>query len=376
MLTVDSVIPFLLEHGLFDLEWIIDGDLSVRSVARRNRNLRVDGPAGIGFLIKQPDDPARGGSETLRREAAFYALCREEPSLGPVAAIVPRLLWTDASACILVFDLIAGASTLRSCWETAGGTMTKSAAMSFGRAMATIHRACAGIVRDKDPRLAAFSSSPPWGIWLHRPNIAELAHLCPARLELLRILQTQEGIRDRLDRLYQEWQTPTLIHGDIKFDNVLISEPTPRPETGPGGVWIADWEMAQLGDPAWDLAGALQDLIVLWVASMPLAADTTLAELASQARIPIGVLRTAARAVWYGYRDGAELQPSEADQLLLRAVELSAARLMQSAFEAADGSDRLPGWSVISVQIAANLLANPGRGQVELYGIPQSWPFP
>ena len=66
MLGVDNVADFLLEKGLIDTAWIIDGALTVRSAARRNRNLRVEGPGGTGFLIKQPDSPLEGGFQTLR----------------------------------------------------------------------------------------------------------------------------------------------------------------------------------------------------------------------------------------------------------------------------------------------------------------------
>jgi hypothetical protein len=371
MLTVDTVVPFLLGHGLIDPRWVIDGELTVRSAARRNRNLRVEGPAGIGYLLKQPDDPIQGGWGTLRCEAAFLQLCWEDPALGPVARLVPRLHSTDLKECILVFELIAGAVPLRSRLENPERVGATIAAMrSLGRALATVHRTFRRIVEQDDPRLRWLSLSPPWGIGLHRPSVAQVTQLSPAGLAVLRILQTQEGIRDRLHRLSGHWQTPTLIHGDVKFENVLVPLAPPGDEPDSPEVWIADWEMVQFGDPAWDLAGALQDLLVLWVSSMPLSGDLRVSELAARARLPMAGFKNAARALWTGYRDNAELEAKEADRFLLRAVELSAARLAQSAFEGTDGIDRLPGWSAILLQITANLLAQPERGQIELYGIP------
>ena len=49
-----------------------------------------------------------------------------------------------------------------------------------------------------------------------------------------------------------------MIHNDIKSDNVLI-----RAGRGRGRVEarIVDWELVQLGDPAWDLAGACRDML-------------------------------------------------------------------------------------------------------------------
>lgn len=62
MLNVDNAIPYLLEHDLIDPTWIIDGDLTIRCAARRNRNLRVEGPDGAGYLIKQADELAQGAA--------------------------------------------------------------------------------------------------------------------------------------------------------------------------------------------------------------------------------------------------------------------------------------------------------------------------
>jgi hypothetical protein len=61
--------------------------------------------------------------------------------------------------------------------------------------------------------------------------------------------------------------------------------------------------------------------------------------------------------------------------LLMRAVAFSAARIIQSAYEISFGSDSLRGRPVVLLQIAANLLAEPERGQIELYGIPLGCPL-
>ena len=75
MLTVDDAIPFLLESRLIDRGWIIDGVLTIRCSAKRNRNLKIEGPDGAGLLIKQPDDPDGG--------------LRDAPLRGRVLSILP-----------------------------------------------------------------------------------------------------------------------------------------------------------------------------------------------------------------------------------------------------------------------------------------------
>jgi Ser/Thr protein kinase RdoA (MazF antagonist) len=276
-----------------------------------------------------------------------------------------------------VFELISDAVSL---WDELGELVAegRSAVVAhvLGHALGTIHRAFRLTDPDRDPRLAWLPRNLPAVMRLHRPGPGMLVDLCPANSETLRILQRDEGFGEQLERLCMRWQPGTLIHGDIRLDNILIGPPGARPDPDHAALWIVDWEMVRFGDPAWDLAGAFQDFLVYWVSSMPLADDLTVEQLAGQARMPLADLRGATRALWSGYRAAAVLDGAEVDDLLMRAVTFAAARLIQSAYELADRADRLPGPSVLLLQISANLLADPERGLVQLFGIPPAWSAP
>ena len=353
MLELDRVASFLVELGLIDATRIVEGDLTIRCVARRNRNFEVQLHEGSGWFIKQPGDPADGGHETLLREAEFHRLCRAERDAAPLISLVPRLVHSQMPDPILIFDLIADAINFGTLLESEHAEDIKvQAARALGTALGTVHRALERIATD-GLGIDGLPSPPiPGGMLLHRPNVAQLARLSPAILEALRILQAPGGIGADLDRLGREWRPTTLIHGDIKFENTLmrIQYTGVKPECT--RLWIVDWEMVQFGDPAWDLAGALQDFLVLWVSSMPLSDELTAEQMAAGARVRLAALRPAIRALWAGYRSGTGLQPEDAPQFLLHAIELSAARLIQSAFEAAEGAVQLPGRSVLLLQIA------------------------
>ena len=371
LLDVDNAIPFLIERGLIDHAWILDGGLIVRSLQRRNRNLRVVGRSGFGFLIKQPGNSTAEGLDTLRCEAQFHRLCREEPSMAAMARAIPRLVAAEDRESILVFEAIPDAITLREYFEPGGGRRrTGEAAAALGHFLGTLHRLLAMAGRRDDPRLAWLSRSLPWALSLHRPRPSLLATSSPAVRRLLGVLQGDEALWRRLDDLRRLWRPDAVIHGDIRSDNVLVWPFLGDLEAVPVGPWVVDWEMVAVGDPAWDVAGALQDLLVLWVSSMPTSDGATAETMTAGAGLRLEVLRNAAVALWGGYRRGAGLDPAHAEDLLARAVAFSAARLVQSAFEYAGAAEQLAGPAVALLQIAAHLLEDPHLGRVQLYGIP------
>src|SRR6516162_9494689 len=108
MLDVDNVVAFLLERGLVQTDWIISGELAIRSAARRNRNVRVEGPGGAGYLIKQPDEMAPESRRTLGNEAAFYEFCQQEEDAAALMAFLPRLVLRDQARAVHALGLVEG----------------------------------------------------------------------------------------------------------------------------------------------------------------------------------------------------------------------------------------------------------------------------
>lgn len=52
------------------------------------------------------------------------------------------------------------------------------------------------------------------------------------------------------------WKSNTLIHGDLKWEHCIISESSEEPK-----IYFIDWELSTYGDPAWDVACILSDII-------------------------------------------------------------------------------------------------------------------
>jgi hypothetical protein len=217
-----------------------------------------------------------------------------------------------------------------------------------------------------DLRLDWLTRAIPWVMLVHKPGPELLQTLSPANSQTLQILQSQEGLAARLDALRKSWRPVTVIHNDVKSDNVLMN---PGQEPGSVEVRIVDWELVQIGDPAWDLAGALQDVVRFWVYSMPLSLERTAEQMMAEARYPLEAVQAVCRALWAGYRSAAGALAREDPSLLTKAVKFSSARMIQSAYEMAFGAVALPPPAVVLLQVGANILDDPELAQVRLFGL-------
>jgi Ser/Thr protein kinase RdoA (MazF antagonist) len=378
VLGVESATAYLRDRGLINGPAAAVGSYTVRDAARRNRNLRVEGADGGGYLIKQPDPLEDDAEVTLRNEAAFHRLCLEEPALAALRGMIPRLADHDAERAVVVFELVPGAVPLRSSEGVLGATgLLAEAGRAVGAVLGTLHRACRALAAEADPRRPWLADKLPEIMTIHRPGPRLLEILSPASVEALKALQADGRLCGQLNGLRGLWRRETVVHGDVRFDNVLVLPPAGGPGAGrvPVGVRVVDWELVRLGDPAWDLGGALHEFLSLWVYSMPVSSALSAAEMAAGAVYPLAGMRRAIRATWGGYCAAAGLAADEADALLRRAVPYSAARLVQSVFESSYESDRLAARSVILLQLGANILDDPVSAQVRLYGLPGG-PYP
>ena len=365
-LTVDSAVPYLLGRGLLAPAEVVDGELRVTSAAYRHRQFRVErrlarGAAGRdrsrGYLLKQTEPSLSDARASFRAEVLFYRLCREEPCLAALASFLapPRLV--DADRRVLVFDFLDKARPLAS--TRALPSVPPTAAL--GRALGILHRDGASLVAD--PRLASQRSRPSV-FHLHRPPLSAAARLSGAQRQLLEILQEHSEIGEHLDAAAEMWTVgATLLHCDVRSDNVLV---LPAPADGVE-IRLVDWELFRTGDPAWDVAGAFQDLLSLWIRGLPFDPGLTGDERARRARHPLAVLHPLFAAFWQHYAAAAGLDVSGA--CLSRAVRFSAVRLLATVYEWGQGASELPAPAVTMLQVSTNILAEPERARAELYGL-------
>jgi aminoglycoside phosphotransferase (APT) family kinase protein len=367
-LTVDTVIPYLIERNLVSVASIVEGDLEVIDAGRRNQNLKIVRRRGPSYLIKQPGEGEGATDATIRCEASFYKYCELDPGAADIRAHLPAVHGWDENRGLLILELIDGRPLWAHYDATPAPEFPSDAAAPLGDALGTVHR----IFREQPSRpawMAALSAAPAWILFAHRPTPEILARLSPANAEVLKMLQKDRPMAAGLDRLRTEWSPNTLIHNDIKGDNILV---TARDNEGVR-VRTIDWELIQIGDAAWDVGTVFRDFLDYWLLSVPLSGDLAPEQMLEGAHLPLAKLHPAARAFWDAYRISARMDADSAGTFLLRSLRFAAARMAQGAYELSSGVHEPSNLAIAMLQLAANVLADPRDASLHLFGIPAPW---
>src|ERR1051325_10320749 len=102
IITTANISYYLLDKGLITAESVVDGDLMIVEITRRNRNFKVIRQQHQSFFLKQIQNWEPLAITTLQREATCYQLAQREAELAPLAALMPRYYLYDSSRHILV----------------------------------------------------------------------------------------------------------------------------------------------------------------------------------------------------------------------------------------------------------------------------------
>ena len=115
------------------------------------------------------------------------------------------------------------------------------------------------------------------------------------------------------------WRPTALVHGDLRWTNLVRDG---RPAAPP--LRLVDWELACIGDPAWDIGSVLADIVATTVLWCPTA----------QRHDPAAAATHFLRA----YRTRSAITDASWPALVVRSVRLAGVRLVQTMVEYGHGS--------------------------------------
>lgn len=357
LLSTQNAAFYLMERGWLPPAAVVDGDFMAIEASRRNKNLKVLRSEGPSLFLKQAGQWDPQSVSTLRTEAAVYQLANSETHFAALRPRLPRFHGFDPDRNVLVLEAVSGAESLHA-RQLRENALSPEVARSVGTALGTVHREVRADRALAQAPQGTFHTQPPWILSAADMAGQPLEGVSGAGLQLFQVLHRYPEFPRLLAELRAGWRIETLIHGDVKWDNFLVSQDGKS-------AFLVDWELADFGDPSWDAGAVLQGFLTSWITSIQMAPGSS----PDFAHLPLPKLRPAVRAFWNAYVDALGIDRAEADRRLDRAVRYGAARMVQTAYEFLQYSAEIAGPAVWLLQVSQNLLKDPRRGTVELFAL-------
>ncbi|HMF15504.1 MAG TPA: phosphotransferase, partial [Gemmataceae bacterium] len=217
----------------------------------------------------------------------------------------------------------------------------------------------------KSDLIWSLNAALPWAAQIHKPPLWLLGSLTPSAEEVLRIVQRSAVMCAGLDAVRDIWLPDCVIHGDIKADNILVDVR----DGNCADLRIVDWEMVQRGDPAWDAAGFVQELVVTWLRQFARIDGNALDTAIAHAKLPLPVIQRAIQRFWWSYVDHAQAPKEGWSAFSTKLAHHVGVRMIQTTYEATMNSSAVSAPVVLALQISENILADPGDAARSFLGL-------
>jgi thiamine kinase-like enzyme len=356
-LTSETVYQYLHKRQLLDEEATIKGNFLVHPVKTRNYNMKIVIGSNNSLFIKQMETDMTS-KNLFNREVATYTLFKNEKLFSSINLCVPSLLDFDDENNIIVTELVFNSNNLTEYYMT-----LKEFDVAIAEEQAGILSQC-HIKSNGQFDTSKYPKVLPWVLQLNRYKANEFFANNPFSEKIIRLIKENDLLLNEIVSLSKSWQFTHLIHGDVKWINFLIV----KNEKGYQQKLI-DWELADIGDPLWDVAGLLQSYLATWV----LGFDTTdphSFELPDHMKsFDIKIMQPSAKAFLYKYLELQEYLESEHMDFFIKTMQLTAARIIQTSVEGVTFNSKIESNSMRFIQLAFNILKDPIVALDELFNI-------
>ncbi len=357
-LTDQNVHYYLTERGLLQEGNIMQGHyMAQQSHATRNNILRVHVNTGPSMFIKQCGTDTTSIS-VLKREASAYQLLHGHKSFADFSTGIPSLLDYDDQRNVLVTTLQPNTTSLHDHY-----LKTKTFPVELGarqaKLLAGYHKPLTG-----KKETMAFPHQLPWVFQLNDFNAY---HLFPNNTEngkFIALIQQNGVLSNELQQLKLEWKKTHFIHGDIKWVNFLIGNGKEGPQ-----LTLIDWELADIGDPCWDVAGLLQSYIAAWIFGFDNQQPTSYQLHAGIQSFELEHMQASIDSFLHTYAYMQGLVNGSRATWLIKVMRYTAARILQTAIEGVVFDPRIQANNMRCMQLAFNIFKDPEAALTHLLGI-------
>lgn len=357
-LTSENIYRFLHKRQLIDSDAVVKGNFTVIPANTRNTILKIMVQKHNSVFVKQmATDPV--SVSQFQREINAYALFKNNDEFSALANIVPDLLDYDDENNIIITRLLPDAKNLYEHYM-----LSKKFDTNLAREQAQILSAC-HIVPDTKTDISGFPKILPWVLRLNQFKAEDFFVGNKSSTGIIQLIKDNKVLLNALIDLTASWQYTHLIHGDIKWINFLATTNNDNKLTQK----LIDWELADIGDPLWDVAGLLQSYISVWVLGFDNNNPYT-NELPDYMKpFDMRILQPSAQAFLEEYMKLQQYPDEYHNYFYDKVMRLTAARIIQTSVEGTTYNSRIDANYMRCIQLAFNIMKDPMAALDELFNI-------
>lgn len=348
ILTEQGVLHYLLYRGLLKAEDAVSDKTHIKKSFSRNRNFLVTSVNQKGFFLKQTSTSSAEKQLTLRNEANCYWLANNDPQFSPLLPILCKYYDYNPQYHILILESIGGINVFE--YINQNKKISTEIAASMADSISVVHHITA-VKIENAPSKKLFSKFVPWILKIENDNQSVFNITTSATKEVFDIVKQHSNYVDLIKQCREQWQTKSLIHGDIKFPNFFITDKSQSM------LKLVDFEICDVGDPCWDVAGVLQAYLTWWI------------DFANAENIILEQQKESVNKFWNTYIQTTYDLFNDKQSLLKKCMEYTAVRMIQTTFEMASAQQQLHQNQIKTLQMSLNILLKPLQAATDLFGI-------
>lgn len=356
VLTEQNIAFYLMDKGFLPVEQLVDGDFRVDASDSRNKNFIVNKDFDNAYFIKHVRQFDGEKTSTLRTEATCYWLANHDDSYQALKSFLPSYHTFDFINYILVLGYEKG-NSLYDFYQQKGMTGDQIPA-KLGALLSSYHNEQSNRTDGESKKF--FKRQKPWVF-----SLGDAAGFVngpadqKAQQQVIKLVLENKQYQELIRGMEEQWAYTSLIHNDIKFQNLLINaEPDDHNDST---IKLVDWELADIGDPCWDVAALFQSYLILWVMYETMNKQGQ--------DFSLGRIQPYIRKFWEAYVHGLGMDTSTANSRLLKAIHFCALKLIHSSLETTTGTENLSPYGAKLLQLSFNILRSPEQARYNLFGI-------
>ena len=323
-LTLNNLIPYLLDNQYLSYQAVVAGDVEAHQMHGRNTSFYLKNPHDKDLFIKQVESSPPTNAELLRKEAYTYQILKGLEVFQSFSPYLPHLYHYDQSQNLMIIEGMAGAKNLYEFY-----LQEKTFSLGVASLQAQVLAAYQVTVTKElyqHEWMQVFPVQLPSIFNIIQPDFAGAYN--QASKQLIELIQNEPELVQLIMQLRQEWKVDTIIHGDVKWNNFLIKQNEDSDQ-----LWLIDWEMSDLGDPLWDVAGVIQSFLSGWVLNLDQHQTLVAEPMPDMDFMQLEQMQTSIYMFWESYVEQRKFTDEEKAPTLEKALRYTALRLIQTNWE-------------------------------------------